>query len=309
MSNKQKYLEHIQSLLRNKDIPELREELAEDPLLTQIHNELKTIREITLAFSSGDFSSAIGTRGFVSGCLKTLQANLRHLIWQVQMVEKGNFSQEIHFMGAFSTAFNNMVRQLKWSLTEQLKKENSLIKSEAYFKFLANHDPLTGVYNRRSFFELAEIRLAEAASQSIPCCLALMDIDHFKKFNDTYGHLAGDEALRQIVKTIEACLRKDDFMGRYGGEEFVLFFYNVDETTSLKIVERLRKDVAEHPVYLEKGPASVCASFGVVESSAENPNDSDYIQKLLSDADSALYTAKETGRNKAIFYKKPFFSR
>ncbi|MDR3001852.1 MAG: GGDEF domain-containing protein [Fibromonadaceae bacterium] len=288
MPETQKYLEHIQSLLHNKEAPELSGELAENSLLAQIHNELKAMRKITLNFSSGDFSFDITTRGFISGCLKNLQANLRHLIWQVQTVEKGNFSQEIHFMGDFSTAFNNMVRKLKWGLAE--------------LRDLANHDSLTGIYNRRSFFELAKNQLTEAVAKSIPCSLALMDIDHFKKFNDNYGRLAGDEALRHIVKSAKACLRKDDFMGRYGGEEFVFFFFNADEATSLKIVERLRKKIAESPVPLEEGPVSVHASFGVAGNTAENPNDSNYIQKILHNADSALYTAKKTGRNKAEYY-------
>jgi diguanylate cyclase (GGDEF)-like protein len=289
MEDAKKYLEHIRKLLHEKKVSELPDELADDPLFAQICEELKAIRGITLSFSTGDFSSIIAARGFIPGCLKNLQANLRHLIWQVQMVEKGDFTQEVRFMGEFSTAFNNMVRKLRWSLEE--------------LKFLANRDSLTGVYNRRSFIEIARAGLKNAAEKSIPCCLAIMDIDYFKKFNDAHGHLAGDEALRHAVKIIGDSLRKDDFMGRYGGEEFVIFFYNADEEAGLQVAKRLRENLAENPVLLASGPVPIHASFGVAGSSTENPEDKNYVQNLINNADVALYAAKKAGRNRAMLYK------
>jgi diguanylate cyclase (GGDEF)-like protein len=258
-----------------------------------------------LAFSTGDFSSVISIRGFIAGCLKNLQANLRHLVWQVQMVEKGDFTQEVHFMGEFSTAFNNMVSKLRWSLLELKEKESCLKESEAHFKFLANHDHLTGAYNRRSFIELAEIKMANAAAAGapVPCCIAMMDIDHFKVFNDTYGHMAGDYALRHAVKTIQSSLRSDDFVGRYGGEEFLIFLYNIDEPTGAKIVERLRKGLADKPIFLSVGPVQVQASFGMVKSDAEDRGAKEYVQKLINNADAALYAAKNAGRNRTMVFK------
>jgi diguanylate cyclase (GGDEF)-like protein len=318
------YLEHIRKLLRDNRVPQLEGELAENPLLIQIHEELKTIREVMLSFSAGDFSPAITIRGIIPGCLKALQAHLRHLIWQVQMVEKGDFTQEVRFMGEFSTAFNKMVHQLNGSLTALKQKEESLSamneklrseveyrnstvealqESEARFKFLASHDPLTGIFNRRSFIEMAGIEMKDARALSTPCCLSLMDIDFFKRFNDTYGHLAGDETLRHVVKVITQHLRKNDFMGRYGGEEFIFFFYGADKKTGYGVVERLRKALEKSPVILESGPVSVYASFGVVENSMEDHNSEDYIQRLINDADTALYAAKRAGRNRVMLYE------
>ncbi|GHV84619.1 hypothetical protein AGMMS50230_02270 [Spirochaetia bacterium] len=317
------YLEHIRKLLRDNKIPELGEDLEEIPLLCQIHEELKTIRQVMLSFSAGDFSPAITVRGIIPGCLKALQAHLRHLIWQVQMVEKGDFTQEVRFMGEFSEAFNRMVSQLNTTLTALRQKEEALVitnnmlrnevahhssamealqESEARLQFLASHDSLTGVLNRRSFIELAKSELQNAAIRSIPCCLSMMDIDHFKRFNDTYGHLAGDETLRHVVHTVSQGLRKGDFLGRYGGEEFVFFFYNADKTTGAGVVERLRKNLAETPVALENGPVSVYASFGIAESFMEDPGNDDYVQKLINDADTALYAAKRAGRNRVMLY-------
>jgi len=303
MDKTRESLEHVQKLLRDIKVPELKGELAEDPQLIQIHNELKSIREVMLAFSSGDFSPVITARGIIPGCMKALQANLRHLIWQVQLVEKGDLSQEVKFMGEFSQAFNGMLARLRVRLSEFQEHEKNLKESEARFKFLANHDPLTGVYNRRSFIELAGVELTQAVNLSVPCCLAMMDIDHFKEFNDTHGHLAGDEALRHAVRTIEVMLRKNDFMGRYGGDEFILFFCDTDEETGFKVVERLRKSLSVKPVLVNGVPVPVFASFGVVASSTENPKDIDYVQELISDADTALYAAKKAGRNRVILYK------
>jgi diguanylate cyclase (GGDEF)-like protein len=326
MFNAEGCLEHIQKLLRDNSVPELPDGYAENPLFVQIHDELKAIREILRAFSSGDFSRAITIRGIIPGCLKSLQANLRHLIWQVQMVEKGDFTQEVHFMGEFSDAFNSMVRILNLSLSklqeegetladinDKLRKEvehmEVLKESEAHFKFLASHDPLTGILNRRAFIERAVLELANAAYLCVPCCLAMMDIDHFKKFNDTYGHLGGDEALRHTVKTIESGLRKNDFLGRYGGEEFILFFYDTDEAIGLKVLERLRMSLSESPVSLAEGPVTITASFGLTVIGREKSVEEGYVQNLIHEADTALYTAKQSGRNRVVLFSPEIESR
>jgi len=326
MNNNEGYLEHIQKLLRNNNVPELPEEYADNPLMIQIHDELKSIREILRAFSSGDFSPSVTIRGIIPGCLKSLQSNLRHLIWQVQMIEKGDFSQEVQFMGEFSGAFNSMVRRFSLSLSklqekgetlavinDKLRKEvedmENLKESEAHFKFLASHDPLTGILNRRAFIEMAGVELANAAYLNVPCCLAMMDIDHFKNFNDTYGHLAGDEALRHTVKTIEAKLRKNDFMGRYGGEEFILFFYNTDEETGLTVLERLRKSLADSPVPLMEDPVAIHASFGLAVTEVKRSTEKGYVQKVIHDADTALYAAKLAGRNRVVLFSPEMESR
>jgi diguanylate cyclase (GGDEF)-like protein len=319
-------LEHILKLLRDSTAPELEGELAEDPLLQQIHDELSTIRTIAYTFAQSDFSTEIKIRGIIPGCFKALQAHLRNLFWQVKMVEKGDYNQESHFMGDFSDIFNNMVQKLHSNMIHLKKSEENLIninnklrkevermgilkESEARFKFLASHDPLTGILNRRSFIEMAGIRLAKAVKRNIPCCLSMMDIDHFKNFNDTYGHPAGDEALRHVSRIIKEGLRKNDFVGRYGGEEFILFFYGADEETGMNVLERLRKSLADTPVYLDTGPEIIYASFGLAGDFRENTGDKSYVQKLITDADTALYAAKMAGRNRVILYNSELKTR
>ncbi len=317
----EEYLKHILKLLKDDYIPDLPKEYAKNPLTVQIHEELKAIRDISQIFSAGNFSSPITVKGIIPDNLKSLQASIRNLTWKVQMVEKGDFTQEIHFIVEFSKAFNNIVRRLELGLSKLKEKEDSLAdinnrlrreveskeslkESNTYFKFLASHDSLTGILNRRAFIEMAEIELATATYLNVPCCLAMMDIDHFKKFNDTYGHVAGDEALRHAVKVVSSRLRKNDFMGRYGGEEFIIFFYYANKETGLKILDRLRIVLSESPVHLEKNLVEIHASFGLAEIDIEKAKEKGYIQKLIHDADTALYAAKLSGRNKVVVFGK-----
>jgi diguanylate cyclase (GGDEF)-like protein len=329
-------LEHIRRLLKDNRVPKLTDELAEVPGFREIHNDLKAIREILYAFAEGDLSPGIPIRGIIPGCLKTLQAHLRHMIWQVQMVEQGDFSQHIQFMGEFSTAFNSMVNQMDITLkelrakeadlrtlAESLRKEinlrntavEALQESESRFKYLASHDPLTGAMNRRSFMERADFELKSALFRKIPCGIVMMDIDHFKEFNDTWGHQAGDEALRHVVSIISSMLRKDDFLGRYGGEEFVFFFSHADKKTGIAIAERVREAIAGNPVRLGTGMVCISASFGVAlaadagqgeedpELPVKDPGDK-LLEILIRCADLALYQAKQNGRNRVVCFDK-----
>jgi diguanylate cyclase (GGDEF)-like protein len=317
-------LEHIYKLLRDNKVPELSKELESIPGLKDIHNDLKSIREIVYSFSVGDILRTIDTRGIIPGCLKSLQSLLRHLIWQVGLVEKGDFSQRLEHLGEFADAFNRMIAQLDFTLKELKQKEETLRnlaenlrgevdkhnsavealrKSESQFKYLASHDPLTGAMNRRSFMERAALELKNAVVLKTPCGISMMDIDFFKNFNDTYGHLAGDEALRHVVRVIGSLLRKNDFLGRYGGEEFVFLFSNADEATGIHIAERVREAIQNNPINLENGPVTITASFGVAMAEYNENQGDNYIETLISNADSALYQAKHEGRNKVVCYR------
>jgi diguanylate cyclase (GGDEF)-like protein len=157
--------------------------------------------------------------------------------------------------------------------------------------------------NRRSFMERATLELRNAALLKIPCGVVLMEIDYFKNFNDSYGHLAGDEALRHVVRVISSLLRKNDFLGRYGGEEFVFLFSNADEAMGLHIAERVREAIQNNPVNQENGPVTITASFGVAMAEYIENQDDTYIESLIDNADSALYQAKHAGRNKVVCFK------
>ncbi|ULQ60236.1 diguanylate cyclase [Brucepastera parasyntrophica] len=306
-------------LLNDPSVPELDDELKTVSGLQELHDQLVVIRDVLFSFSRGDLSPYVSTRGFIAGSIKALQAHLRHMVWQVQQVEQGDFTQRVEFLGDFSAAFNNMVVRLDntlktlhqnekklLSLTDNLRNEVNLRdsameeiqESEARFKYLASHDPLTGVFNRRSFMDRVIAELKVAKSNSMPCCLALLDIDFFKKFNDTHGHLLGDEALKHVVKIAVGVLRSADFMGRYGGEEFIFLFVNADINQGYQIAERIRKAIITSPLENDGKILPLTVSVGV---SVIQPDDKIRREEdIISLADEALYEAKKTGRNRVI---------
>jgi diguanylate cyclase (GGDEF)-like protein len=150
----------------------------------------------------------------------------------------------------------------------------------------------------------AIIELAAAMHHHISCGIAMMDIDHFKRFNDTYGHQAGDEVLRHIVTIISSMLRKNDFLGRYGGEEFVFYFSQVDQTTTITIAERVREAIANTPVMLKSGPVFLSASFGIAMFQSGEDQEMIDLETCIYNADIALYQAKKGGRNKVVCFSK-----
>ncbi|OLB80982.1 MAG: hypothetical protein AUI14_04795 [Actinobacteria bacterium 13_2_20CM_2_71_6] len=168
--------------------------------------------------------------------------------------------------------------------------DNALLFSRV--EQLATIDSLSGLNNRRHFFELATRDVEVAVRQRRPLATAMLDIDHFKKINDTYGHAVGDEVIREVASRISHNLRSFDIVGRYGGEEFALVLPEVgDEITT--IAERLRAAVAGTPVQTAGGPVPVTVSIGVARSQG-----SDDLDCMLVRADEALYKAKAGGRNR-----------
>jgi len=174
-------------------------------------------------------------------------------------------------------------------------------------------DPLTGIYNRRHFMALVQQEYQRACRYKRPLSIIMLDIDHFKRVNDTYGHLAGDQVLRVIALKIQDHLRESDFIGRYGGEEFVILLpetpsmFKTDELTAEKQIENISaKIVAQRvcdlissmKIKTENGEVSVTASLGV----AGQATDFADIETLLDRADTALYIAKQRGRNQVTVW-------
>lgn len=158
---------------------------------------------------------------------------------------------------------------------------------------LATIDPLTGVKNRRSMDEELKLALYSADRNRTSYGLALLDIDHFKRINDTYGHGVGDQVLSELVAMIEQNTRKTDQLFRYGGEEFVLLLPDVDSTGLRAVVQNLQQVLRKY-MHCPGGPVTV--SFGVA---SLRPGES--VDAWLARADAALYRAKETGRDRVVF--------
>lgn len=158
---------------------------------------------------------------------------------------------------------------------------------------LAITDGLTGLYNHRHFFALAEVEYARALRYQHPLGVIMLDVDHFKDVNDTYGHAAGDVVLQEIAQRLEKNCRAVDILARYGGEEFSLLLPETTLSAGLEMGERLRLCIADRPIETEAGPLSVTVSLGVTALS----DDTTDLSSLVNKADQALLSAKRAGRN------------
>ncbi|MCT4612297.1 MAG: diguanylate cyclase [Clostridia bacterium] len=163
---------------------------------------------------------------------------------------------------------------------------------------MAITDGLTGLIIHKHFKYLLEREIANAAKKHDTTSLIMFDIDHFKHFNDTYGHQAGDEVLRHLSKTTKEAFRTSDIISRYGGEEFTVILPKTDSISAAKAAEKLRKKIEDTVVSYEGEELKVTISLGV----ATYPNHSVDMQSLIKASDTALYESKETGRNKVSVY-------
>ncbi len=177
----------------------------------------------------------------------------------------------------------------------RIKKELTLQTMLDELAHLASTDPLTKLYNRRHFSKISQHALALAKREQEALSVIMLDIDRFKRVNDTYGHQAGDEVIMHLAKTIMAHLRQSDFACRFGGEEFVVLLPNTSIDDARYTAEKLRKAVEENAAILSNGEAvyyTVSLGVSTVDLKSES-----LIDSALKRADEALFLAKEHGRN------------
>ena len=162
---------------------------------------------------------------------------------------------------------------------------------------LAMTDSLTLIPNRRALLEYAEHMLARRGG--VPLALLMIDVDRFKIINDAYGHLIGDEVLRKVASRLSERLRKQDLLGRYGGEEFCVIAPETKVSGAITLAESLRATVNSTPFSTECGDLTVSVSIGI---SFSSPSVACNLHEMISEADAALFTAKKTGRNKVVCF-------
>jgi len=173
--------------------------------------------------------------------------------------------------------------------------QNQLIQAREMLRFHATHDALTDVWNRKGIADLLTQQLARAQRTGEPLGLLMIDLDHFKTVNDTYGHAAGDAVLEEIAFRLVRSVRSYDLVGRYGGEEFLIVLSNASLEETCRRAQRLLTIVEETPVQCQSHEVRVTISIGATEV----PPDEDVVQsRVLQLADLALYQAKERGRNR-----------
>jgi two-component system, cell cycle response regulator len=163
---------------------------------------------------------------------------------------------------------------------------------------LAVTDALTGLYNRRYMESHADSLVERAAARGKPLSVLMVDIDHFKTINDTYGHNAGDDVLREFSDRLRSCIRGIDLACRHGGEEFVVVMPDTDLGVANKVAERIRRRIAGEPFPIERGSRSVEVTISVGLAGRIGPQDSCAL--IMKRADSALYRAKRNGRNRVV---------
>lgn len=167
-------------------------------------------------------------------------------------------------------------------------------------ELLSKTDALTGLWNRRYLEEMLDMEFKKAKRYKPELSILFIDLDHFKKINDTFGHMAGDEVLRQASNIIKKCQRKTDFIGRYGGEEIVVILPGTSAEQAEIVAKTIVDAIAEIPIEFESQIIYVTASVGI---SSLREDHHDYLM-IFAEADEALYSAKELGRNRVEVFKQ-----
>ncbi|MEN3778936.1 GGDEF domain-containing protein [Priestia megaterium] len=157
------------------------------------------------------------------------------------------------------------------------------------------------MYNRRAFFQHSKQAFDEAKKSASSFTLLLLDIDYFKKVNDTYGHYTGDQVLVHVVKACQSVLPKGALFARYGGEEFVLALKGYTSSEAEVLANQLRRHVETQPLRINEETISVTLSLGVAQAAKQ---ENDTLDDLLNKADIALYAAKQNGRNQVRLYEE-----
>lgn len=197
------------------------------------------------------------------------------------------------------TSLRNFAAELEITVAERTAK---LRQQAAQLEKLAISDPLTRIFNRRHFFELAEVEMERAVRYRYPLSLLLFDADHFKSINDTYGHPFGDQILIGLVHLCEQNIRTVDIFARYGGEEFILLMPQTECDAALKIAERLRAVVENSPQTFKGKTVHLTISVGLA---CWQPGEKITLAELVQQADEALYLSKQSGRNRVTRFHPP----
>jgi diguanylate cyclase (GGDEF)-like protein len=211
----------------------------------------------------------------------------RQAVWAVVGLESNR-------AGVYSQSELQLLKTIMANVTTALTKARMYTEMEK----LATIDGLTQIANHRKFQDIMTVELERSQRYNTPMTLLLMDIDHFKKFNDTYGHPVGDLVLQMVAKALQGSIRNTDYCARYGGEEFVVVLIQADEAQSRILAERIRKSVESLQIQNDDKILRVTVSIG----SATFPFDGGTKQELIDNADKSMYASKQGGRNRVSYF-------
>lgn len=253
-----------------------------------------TIPELTSASRTMTFMVLISTTASIFRAIYTLQ-----LEQPVQLLQETTniWISIVAFLGTITWAFY-------YFFLTSARLELELNQAHADMAQLATTDPLTGMYNRRHFMEYSSIEFERAARDQQPLSVIFLDMDNLKTINDRYGHEAGDTVLSRLAEIIQSEIRPYDIPARFGGDEFVVLLPNINMDQATLIAERIRVKAAQTTLNISIDPIAISLSLGVA-SSNENALD---IKHVLAHADTALYKAKNDGRNRVVMYESHLFN-
>ncbi|GLQ33339.1 GGDEF domain-containing protein [Litoribrevibacter albus] len=215
----------------------------------------------------------------------------------IKALEAGNFSNKLTSAGEdefceFINEFNQMQKTLEETTISRDALQKEIDQRTYALKHIASTDPLTQVSNRRKLMEQAELEMARASRHKSPLSLLLIDADHFKKINDSYGHAVGDQVLIHLCRLSEAVMRENDLIARYGGEEFVILLPHTDLSGAGELAGRIQQRLKDQPFKHEGQVIPITISVGVASYTYDQS-----FADLIAQADRALYQAKQSGRN------------
>ncbi|MBI4893719.1 MAG: diguanylate cyclase [Acidobacteria bacterium] len=237
-------------------------------------------------------------------CRKVRSSRLAHYTYLILLTSKGLREDIVEGLGAGADDY--VVKPFdKFELEVRLRAgrrivelEEELVEVQEALRQQATHDALTGILNRTSILDQLAREVDRATREKSTLGVVMMDVDHFKKVNDTKGHLAGDAVLQEVVGRVASAVRSYDSFGRYGGEEFLVVVPRCPEQALVAQAERLRAAIEATPIDSTAGMVEVTASFGVT---TLEPESGLGVEDLIKAADEALYRAKGLGRNRVEF--------
>jgi two-component system, cell cycle response regulator len=221
-------------------------------------------------------------------------------IYLILLTSKGSKLDTVHGLesGAddyLTKPFNAEELRARLRVGERiLLLEDRLVEARENMRFRATHDALTSLLNRGAIMDLLGRELHRSQREKKSTAILLGDVDHFKRVNDTLGHIVGDEVLIEIAARLQGAVRSYDFVARFGGEEFLVVLNNCDPVFGPDRGEEIRKLVSCRPIHTAKGPVAVTMSFGLLQSADWGPKP---LEHLLHAVDLALYRAKGEGRD------------
>lgn len=290
-----KNLENLEQIIRYSPLPVLLSKLSDDTLLFANINAVKLFEinpEELGRYKLKDFFVDTQNRRLLTEKLEKSKS-----VTDFELLVKTTFGNTPFWLSASASVIdfqNNMALYLTFQDISSRKARESLLQNQA------ERDPLTSVYNRRYFEQKAAEKILKAAQNKTPFAVLMIDADHFKNVNDTYGHKTGDKVLIELASTLEHSLRTSDIIARYGGEEFIVYLDNTTKDNAVLVANRLKEAIAQSLVYAENNkPVTFTVSIGVAQSLKQTD-----ISSMIKMADDAMYMAKENGRNRVELYNQ-----